>query len=157
MGPEYVIFCCLREDEMYNVLHACHDEPHGGNFISKRVALKVVHVGYYWKILHNNAKKYVSKCDERQRIGRLTQDDEMPLTPLVSFEPFNKWGLEFFRPINPPSNQKNYILVCTYYLTKWVEVMSLPNSKEDKVVYFLYGKIFTRFGVSIEIVIYQGS
>jgi len=90
-------------------------------------------------------------------VGRPTQDDEMPVQPLNSFEPFEKWILESIGLINPPSNQKNYILVCTYYLTKWVEVMSLPNAKEDKVAYFLYGNIFTRFGVSIEIVIYQGS
>jgi hypothetical protein len=79
------------------------------------------------------------------------------LQPLISFEPFDKWGLEFVGPINPPSNQNNYILVCTYYLTKWVEVKELLNAKEDKVVDFLYGNIFTRFGVPREIVIDQGS
>jgi hypothetical protein len=32
----------------------------------------------------------------------------------------------------------------------------MPNAKEDKVHEFLYGNIFTRFGVPQEIVIDQG-
>jgi hypothetical protein len=33
-------------------------------------------------------------------------------------------------PINPPSKQKAYILVCAYYVTKWVESKSLPRENE---------------------------
>jgi hypothetical protein len=35
----------------------------------------------------------------------------------------------------------------TNYLTKWVEVKAMFNAKEDKVVKFLYGNIFTVFSV----------
>ena len=34
-GPEQVMHRCLREDETYNVLMACHDEPCGGHFVAK--------------------------------------------------------------------------------------------------------------------------
>ena len=45
-----------------------------------------------------------------------------------------------------------YILVCTNYMTKWVEVVALVKGNDQSVIDFLYGEIFTRFGVPREIV-----
>eukprot|EP00253_Pinus_taeda_P036613 PITA_36613 len=58
--------------------------------------------------------------------GEPTPRDEMPLQPQVTFEPFEKWGMDFVGPINPPSKQRYYIIVCYIivcidYLTKWAE------------------------------------
>ena len=67
-------------------------------------------------------------------------------------KPFEKWDLDFIGPINPPSNQKKYILVCTDYVTKWVESKALIFANEKSVVSFLFEDIFTRFSVPREIV-----
>jgi len=48
-------------------------------------------------------------------------------------------------------------LVCTNYVTKWVEAKALFSATENSVVDFIYEDIFTRFGVPREIVIDQGS
>ena len=32
IGPDLIIRRCVREDEMTNILHACHDGPCGGHF-----------------------------------------------------------------------------------------------------------------------------
>jgi len=48
-------------------------------------------------------------------------------------------------------------LVCTYYVTKWVEVKDLPHAIEQSVVNFLFEDIFVRFGVPREIVTDQGA
>ena len=77
----------------------------------------------------------------------------MQLQPQVLIEPFEKWALDFIVPINPPSKQRKYILVCTDYVTKWVEAKALFSATENSVVNFLYEDIFTRFGVPKEIVI----
>ena len=81
----------------------------------------------------------------------------MPLQPQVCIEPFEKWALDFVGPINPPSNQKKYILVCTDYVTKWVEAKALTSATENSVAQFLFEDIFTHFGVPREIVTDQGS
>lgn len=81
----------------------------------------------------------------------------MPLQPQLSFEHFDKWGMEFIGLINPPSNQNEYILACTYYVTKWVEVRPLKNAKQENIASFLYEEIFTRYGVPREIVANQGT
>jgi hypothetical protein len=55
------------------------------------------------------------------------------------------------------SYRKNYILVCTDYVTKWVEEKSLFRATEKSVVEFIYEYIFTCFGVPHEIVTDQGT
>lgn len=47
-------------------------------------------------------------------MGRPTESAEMPLQPQVSLDPFYKW-IYIVGPINPPSNQFHYMLVCTDY------------------------------------------
>ena len=55
------------------------------------------------------------------------------------------------------SHKKKYILVCTDYVTKWVEDKVLFRTTKKYVVEFIYEEIFTRFGVPREIVTDQGS
>ena len=55
------------------------------------------------------------------------------------------------------SRKKKYILVCTDYVTKWVEAKALYQANEQSIVDFLFEEIFTRFGVPREIVIDQGT
>ena len=71
----------------------------------------------------------------------------MPLQAQVVIEPFEKWALDFVGPINPASKNKNYILVCTNYVTKWVEEKYIPTVSEQSMVDFPFNDIFTRFVV----------
>eukprot|EP00253_Pinus_taeda_P005775 PITA_05775 len=155
-GPDFVIRRCVWEDEMPDILKACHDEPCGGHFTDRRTAYKILSLGYYWPSLFKDAKQYVKMCDNYQRMGRPTLSNEMPLQPQVLIETFEKWALDFIGPINTPSKQIKYILVCTDYVTKWVEAKELFSTTEHSVVSFLYEYIFTRFGVPREIVTDQG-
>ena len=90
-------------------------------------------------------------------MGNPTPRDEIPLQPQVTFEPFDKWGMDFIGPINPPLNQKKYIIVCTDYLTKWVETKAIKAATEEKVVEFLRENVFYKFGYPIELVTDQGN
>eukprot|EP00253_Pinus_taeda_P003242 PITA_03242 len=65
--------------------------------------------------------------------------------------------MDFVGPINPPSNQKSYIIVCTDYLTKWAETKSIKAATKEKVVEFLRNNIFYKFGYPRELVTDQGS
>ena len=64
--------------------------------------------------------------------------------------------MDFIGPIDPPSSGKSHILVCTDYVTKWVEVRAMKNARDEKVAKFLYEEIFTCYKVLRELVTYQG-
>ena len=66
-------------------------------------------------------------------MGKPTQRDEIPLHPQVSLDPFDKWGMDFVGPIDPPFGQKKYIIVCTDYLTNWVETKAVKVATEETV------------------------
>ena len=148
---------CVRENETCDILHACHHEPCRGHFAAKRIAFKILTTSYYWPTLHKDAVNYTRKCDQCQRMGPPTGIDEMSLNPQMVLTPFDKWGMDFIGPIDPPSNGKSYILVYTDYLTKWVEVKTMKHAHDEKVVEFLYEEIFTHYGVPKELVIDQGA
>ena len=78
-GLDLVIKRCVREDEMPDNLKACHDEPCGGHFVDKRIAYKILSLGYYWPSIFKDAKEYVRRCDNCQRVGKPDPSNEMPL------------------------------------------------------------------------------
>ena len=75
----------------------------------------------------------------------------------MTFEPFEKWGMNFVGSINPPSKQKHYIIVCTNYLTKWAETKAIKAATEEKVAEFLRENIFYKYGYPRDLVTDQGS
>jgi len=79
-------------------------------------------------------------------MGKPTLRDGMPFQPQVTLEPFDKWGMDFIGPIDTPSRQKKYIIVCTDYLTKWVETKDINVATKEKVVDFLRENVFYKFG-----------
>ena len=157
IGLDLMIKRCVKEDEMLEILKACHDKPCGGHFVDKRTACKILSLGYYWPSIFKDAKEYVRRCDSCQRVGKPAPSNEMPLQIQVFIEPFEKCALDFFGPINPSSKKKKYILVCTDYVIKWVEAKALHFANEKSAINFLFEDIFTRFGVPREIVTDQGS
>jgi hypothetical protein len=121
------------EDEVHDILKSCHDDPCGGHFVDKRTRYKVLHQGYYWPTIFVDAKEYVKRCDSCQCMGMPVQIDEIPLQPHMVLEPFYKWAIDFVGPINPPSHWHSYILVCTNYVTKWMEEKALLATTEHEV------------------------
>jgi len=70
----------------------------------------------------------------------------------VVLEPFEKWAIDFVGPFSLSSHQKVYMLVCTDYLTKWVEAKAMAKATEQVVLDFLFEENFARYGTPREIV-----
>ena len=90
-------------------------------------------------------------------MGKSTPKNEIPLQPQVTFEPFEKWGMDFVGPVNPPSKHKQYIVVCIDYLEKWEETKAVKAATEENVIDFLRENIFYKFGYPRELVTDQGN
>ena len=80
----------------------------------------------------------------------------MHLQPQIVVAPFDKWGIDFVGPIEPPSAGKSYILVYTDYATKLAEAKPMKHPRDNNVAKFLYESILTRYGVPRELQSDQG-
>lgn len=88
--------------------------------------------------MHKDAARYTKKCDQCQRTGRPTKSDEMTSLSLVVVTPYDKWGIDIVGPIEPSSNGKSYIVVCTNYVAKWVEAKPIKHARDNNGIDNLY-------------------
>jgi hypothetical protein len=69
--------------------------------------------------MNRDVKSFVDSCDQCQRTGTPSFRNHWPLTPIIPLAPFEKWGIDFIRPISLVSTQKKgYIILATDYATK---------------------------------------
>ena len=80
----------------------------------------------------------------------------MPLTPILTLEVFDCWGIDFMGPF-PISCGYLYILVAIDYVSKWVEAIPARTNDHTVVVKFLNEYIFSRFGMPRAIISDGGS
>jgi len=60
LGPDQILRICVREEEVFEILLACHDGPCGGHFEENKTTFKVLKDGYYWPTLHQDVRTYIS-------------------------------------------------------------------------------------------------
>jgi transposase InsO family protein len=98
-----------------------------------------------------NAK--VRACNPCQFFTGKQKLPAMPLAPVKTEAPFQKWGLDFIVEINPHSSaQHRWILTATDCFTKWVEAIPTRKATDSVVIDFLEENILARFGCPRKIV-----
>jgi hypothetical protein len=111
----------LFEHERPMILEEAHDGIVGGHYVGRSSAQNILCSGLWWPTLHIDVKEYCQSCDVCQRVGNLYRRDEMPLNPQITLQAFDKWAIDFVRPINPQARRSRarYIVTTTDYLTRW--------------------------------------
>ena len=89
-------------------------------------------------------------------LGSLTKRNQMPLTPSITIEIFDCWGIDFMGPF-PPSFQYEYILLAVEYISKWVEAIPTRKNDHRTIIAFLKDNILSRFGTPKAIISDQGT
>ena len=154
--PDQIIRRCVPDNEMRSVLSFCHDQACGGHFGPKKTAEKVLQCGFYWPSLFKDAYEFCKACDRCQLLGKISRRNMMPLTPILTIELFDVWGIDFMGPF-PNSFGNLYILLAVDYVSKWVEAVPCKTNDHKVVVKFLKENIFSRFGTPRTIISDNGT
>nr|GFA46117.1 reverse transcriptase domain-containing protein [Tanacetum cinerariifolium] len=152
---DQIIRRCVAGKEAIDILNACHSGPTGGHYGANYTANKVFDSGFYWPSIYKDAFELVKRCDSFQRLGKVSQKDEMPQNFIQICEFFDVWGIDFMGPFLSSKGNK-YILVAVDYLSKWVEAKALPTNDSRVVVKFLKS-LFSRFGTPKAIISDRGT
>lgn len=130
------------------MLHELHDGPALGHYSGDTIGHKILHVGYYWKILFKDTHDYVRKWKILQPASGREKKATLP-PQLVNIEQsFEQWWLDIISESVPHSSkQHRYILTTTNYFTKWVETEPLKVVNSEIVIDFIDQHIITTFGL----------
>src|SRR6266540_3667257 len=130
----------LKRNEMKPILSLAHEHPLSGHF-ELEATLSKLKERYYWPKMKNDIKSYIQTCDQYQRCGKITDENELHLIRIK--EPFYQWGIDIVVPID--------------YFTKYPEARALANANARNVVNFLYEDIICRHGCSRKIISDRGT
>jgi hypothetical protein len=141
------------------IIAEAHEGIAGGHFSAKITLHKILTALYWWPTMKHDAHLYCTQCDICQRVGPKISTNLKPLHPTMPTEVFQKWGLDFIGPVNPPAKGTNnrYIITATDYTTKWVEARALKDNTAKSTAKFLFEEIITKFGCPLEFVSDQRS
>jgi len=141
IGADNLLRRCVTSEEAKGILWHCHNSPCGEHYGRGKIAAKVLQSGFFWPTLFKDAYHHVLKCDQCQRMGGISQRNEMPLQNIMEVEVFACWGIDFMGPF-PSCAGNEYILVVVDYVSKWVEVMATSRNDAKTVVKFIKNNIF---------------
>ncbi len=99
----------------------------------KRITTKkILHASYYWSALFKDAHDYCRGCDVCQAYTQRFTMNGL-LHPIPPLGPFEKWGIDLMEPLPVTRRRHRFIVVATYYVTKFTEVHALKSSVKQEV------------------------
>lgn len=51
LALEFILRRCIKEDGVYDIINAYHNDPSSGHYAANRPTYKILQIGYYWPTL----------------------------------------------------------------------------------------------------------
>ena len=141
--------------EIDKILESCHDGVCGGHFAQEITSRKILQAGFVWPSMHRDVQHWCKTCRACQEAGN-RKLSYGPRVPIVSYGPFEKWGIDAIGPLPRTSSGKEYIIVAVDYMTRWAEAASTTRITATEVGKFVFDYICSRFGTPLELLSDRG-
>ena len=147
---------CVTPREAARILVELHEGDCGSHSSGRSLVLRAKRAGYYWPTMAEEANKKAKFCDKCQRHSPIPRLPPENLKSISSPWSFRKWGMDIVGKFPTAPGQKVFILIVTYYFSKWVEAEALNRITDLQIRKFIWTHVITRFGVLEEIVTDNG-
>jgi hypothetical protein len=115
-------------------------------------------IGFYWLTMINDCFSHYKGYESCLKFGDVQLTPAAMLHPIIKSWSFRGWALYFISQIHPASFKGHrFVLVATYYFTKWMEVVPLKNMTHREVIHFISEHIIHRFGIPQTLITNQDS
>lgn len=138
-----ILLRCVGQAEADQVLQETHHGVCGGHQSGAKMYHNVRLAEYYWPGIMADCMRVAKSCHNCQIHGDFKHRPPVPIHPIVPSWPFDAWGIDVIRKIEPPSKGHRFILATIDYFSKWVEAVPLREVKSD----FLEKHVIHRFGI----------
>jgi hypothetical protein len=112
------------------------------HFSGQNTGHKVLSCGLYWPIVFRDAYEFAKNCIQCQQMGSISKRNEMPMQPILVFDIFDVWRIDFVVPF-PNYFGNLYILVAVDYVSKWIEAIATKINDHKVVCKFIQTNIFS--------------
>ncbi|CAL8086815.1 unnamed protein product [Prunus armeniaca] len=153
-----VLLRCLGKKECMKVMGETHEGIYGAYQGGRKMCWLIRRYGYFWPTMMKDCIEYSKGCKAFQRHGPIQQAPLVPMNPIVKPWPFKGWAMDLIGKIYPASSKKHcFIIIATYYFTKWVEVKPIKSTTSQEIITFIEEQIIQRFGIPESITTDRGS
>ncbi|KAJ9523780.1 hypothetical protein QJQ45_019973, partial [Haematococcus lacustris] len=122
-----------------------------GHFGGRRTAALLQHT-YWWRGLAADAQAVVARCTACDRVKAAFNAKSPELHSLPIRALFYRWGVDLCGPFIPSRSGHKYIMVCIEHLTKWVEIIPIPNKEAATTASAFAHHVLGRYGACAEVV-----
>ena len=121
----------VPQDRREALIREAHDGRFSGHFTKKKI-FELLKRRYWWPGMRAAVRRYCRSCLVCASRKGQTQSLKSPLQPLTVSGPFDRVGVDVLQlPLTLEGNQ--YALVIIDYLTKWVEVVAIPDQRAETI------------------------
>lgn len=129
------------------ILKAFHDAPYSGHFGVRKTRRRLERY-YFWFRMGQDIRAYCARCSSCLERKSPKHRKRAPLQqfPEVT-RPFERTAMDIMGPLPTTTQGNKYVLVFTDHLTKYAEVVALPDQTAETVARAFVDKIVLRHGV----------
>jgi hypothetical protein len=152
-----VLLKCLNQEDVNVLMGEVYEGVCGAHQSTHKMKWVIRRAGYFWPTMLEDYFKYYKGCQDCQKFGNIQKSPASAMNPIIKPWLFRGLGIDLIGQIYPPSSKgHNFVLVATYYFTKWVEAIPLKVVTSANMIEFIKEHIIYRFGIPQTITIDQG-
>ena len=158
-GEDGLLLLCLGPREAVQAVAEVHEGICGAHQSGRKMRWLLRRHGYFWPSMLKDCIEFARGCVQCQIHGPIQRVPAETLHSVTKPWPFRSWAMDVIGKITPSSGAAKHawILVATYYFTKWFEAKSYAELTSKEVCDFVEENIVTRFGVPETIITDNGT